>query len=475
MSDSEYESEYEDEGDDDEAAAPPALAQPLVRLQSTPASWELSPNAVCLSLDLRTCQLQQFPALTEGKGALAAEPALAPDDEAAKLPEALRGDDDELIDHDIEKDGVGGLVHLVASSNHASRLDSRSFAGVPDLRALDVSLNHIATVEIEPKAMRRLRTLVLANNKLRSLEALAPLSRLLHLDVSLNELESLAGVEALTRLVALAASGNRLRALPDALHLDALGSLKVLDLQHNLLEGAEALASLSALTTLKLSHNRLVAFAPLLEALSGLRIQQLTLYGNALTSAPTYPDALLLQQPWLETLDFVQLPPARLAEGGASRASLSEAVGSVVASALSQHAAQRAKMRAQHEALVEALKRQQEAATYALQEYMAVTSKGEKIFQDMVASTKAAREKSGGGVSGGGMGAVERLLQARQELLLNERVCHTAYDEKVAEARAEMRASRGPSSPSLRRSGSSPSKGSRRSKVMLAAAFGKAK
>ena len=152
-------------------------------------------------------------------------------------------------------------------------------------------------------------------------------------------------------------------------------------------------------------------------------------------------------QPWLETLDFVQLPPARIAEGGASRASLSDAVGSVVASALSQHAAQRAKMRAKHEALVEALRRQQEAATYALQEYMAVTSKAEKIFQDKVAETRAAREK---GVGVGGMGAVERLLQARQELLSNEKVCHTVYDEKASEARAETSASQRALSPTLR-------------------------
>ena len=348
---------------------------------------------VCLSLDLRTCQLQAIPALVDGRGALNNEdPPVSV--EEARLPEALAGvDGDDLVDHDLEVDGDGLLVHLMAGSNHLARLDSASFDGVPELRSLDASLNHIVAVDWNGPPPKRLRTLVLANNQLKSLESLAPLGRSLrHLDVSLNDLESLAGIEALPKLVALAASGNRLKQLPP---LDALGDLKVLDLQHNSLDSADALAPLAALTTLKLSHNRLVAFPPLLDALGGLRLQHLTLYGNALTSAANYPDALLLQQPWLETLDFVQLPPARIAEGGASRASLSDAVGSVVASALSQHAAQRAKMRAKHEALVEALRRQQEAATYALQEYMAVTSKAEKIFQDKVAETRAAREKVG--------------------------------------------------------------------------------
>ena len=444
MSDSEYESEYDDDDDSKEEEAP-AIAQPLLRLPSTPTSWELKRTSICLSLDLRTCQLQAIPALVDGRGALNNEdPPVSV--EEARLPEALAGvDGDDLVDHDLEVDGDGLLVHLMAGSNHLARLDSASFDGVPELRSLDASLNHIVAVDWNGPPPKRLRTLVLANNQLKSLESLAPLGRSLrHLDVSLNDLESLAGIEALPKLVALAASGNRLKQLPP---LDALGDLKVLDLQHNSLDSADALAPLAALTTLKLSHNRLVAFPPLLDALGGLRLQHLTLYGNALTSAANYPDALLLQQPWLETLDFVQLPPARIAEGGASRASLSDAVGSVVASALSQHAAQRAKMRAKHEALVEALRRQQEAATYALQEYMAVTSKAEKIFQDKVAETRTAREK---GVGVGGMGAVERLLQARQELLSNEKVCHTVYDEKASEARAETSASQRALSPTLR-------------------------
>ena len=40
MSDSEYESEYDDDDDDSKEEAP-AIAQPLLRLPSTPTSWEL--------------------------------------------------------------------------------------------------------------------------------------------------------------------------------------------------------------------------------------------------------------------------------------------------------------------------------------------------------------------------------------------------------------------------------------------------
>ena len=46
------------------------------------------------------------------------------------------------------------------------------------------------------------------------------------------------------------------------------------------------------------------------------------------------------------------------------------------------------------------------------------------------------------------MGAVERLLQARQELL-SKKVCHTVYDEKASEARRDVRES-ARASPTLR-------------------------
>ena len=50
---------------------------------------------------------------------------------------------------------------------------------------------------LRPRPPKRLRTLVLANNQLKSLESLAPLGRSLrHLDVSLNDLDGL--TEAMT-------------------------------------------------------------------------------------------------------------------------------------------------------------------------------------------------------------------------------------------------------------------------------------
>ena len=343
----------------------------MLRLPSTPTSWELKRSSICLSLDLRTCQLQAIPALVDGRGALNNDdPPVSV--EEARLPEALAGvDGDDLVDHDLEVDGDGLLVLLMAGSTHLARLDSASFDGVPELRSLDASLNHIVAIDWNGPPPKRLRTLVLANNQLKILESLAPLGRSLrHLDVSLGDLESLAGIEALPKLVALAASGNRLKQLPP---LDALGDLKVLDLQHNALDSADALAPLAALTTLKLSHSRLVAFPPLLDALGGLRLQHLTLYGNALTSTATTPTRCCCSSRGSRRWTSSSCRP-RGSPRAARRASLSDAVGSVVASR-SRSTRRSAQMRAKHEALVEALRRQQEAATCALQEYMAVTSR----------------------------------------------------------------------------------------------------
>lgn len=79
-------------------------------------------------------------------------------------------------------------------------------------------------------------------------------------------------------------------------------------------------------------------------------------------------------------------------------------------------------------------------AKAAEEDYKEVTSKAVRLFHEKVA--EATRNDARAGLSStGGMGAVERILQARQAMLGSEVVSVGRYNERVRESGKEIKRS----------------------------------
>ena len=110
----------------------------------------------------------------------------------------------------------------------------------------------------------------------------------------------------------------------------------------------------------------------------------------------------------------------------------------IVNAALAQHAAQVAKQQAAHRQLLTLLAAQMEVAKAAEEDYKEVTAKAVRLFHQKVA--EATRNDARAGLSStGGMGAVERILQARQQLLGSEAVSVGRYSARVRESGREIK------------------------------------
>ena len=329
-----------------------------------------------------------------------------------------------------EQPGVRACASLSLQRNHLRDVPSNAFERLPFLCVLDLSVNHLAQLQLRPSTVRRLTTLSLRNNQLETLGPLCELGhRLKHLDIAANHLRTLDGIGSLPGLRVLVANGNSIKGELPA-DLGKLTGLVLCDLEHNMLacNGFGPLRKLRSLSTLRLAHNELAAASlpRLAYALGRLSLRRLTLYGNPLQFDPSFPDALTRVQPTLYELDHVRL--GGVIGGGNSRHSVAEAVDAIANSALAQHAVLLERHRAAHDALLETLKRQQAAAKSALLEYRAITSKAEDHFR---AALDQAKRTDPSKKAGGANAVVDRMLRVRQQLLTSERVSLGRYREAV--------------------------------------------
>ncbi len=458
---------------------------------SIPPDWLINFSASQLTLD--TLNISKVPALADNVGRL--QPSAVAGDEAYVHPQDLMLDDidreaamqvaerirsersasealakahalmqgaappageagGEADDNDDDDDAVAAAaaatsisgtpcVSVRLANNHISRIDAHAFKQLPQLRALDLSTNHVERLSLSRESTPRLMSLSLRNNRVSQLSALASAGLggvLRFLDVSLNRLGSLSGVGQLLRLRVLVASGNQINGeLPRELR--TLRRLVVLDLSHNQLDGQmmQPLGGLVSLSTLRLAHNQLPARAlPTLSmALGGLTLRRLELFSNPLALDPSFPEVLTRVQPALCELDHVRLPVGLLGGGVTSRRSVGEAIDSIAKSALAQHTVLLERQKAAHEEFLAVLRQQLDASIRALDEYKAVTTKAEQTFSIAVGEAKRARAE--GTDSGGALAAVDAILGLRQALLTSEHISQERYRTALSAAANEVR------------------------------------
>lgn len=194
------------------------------------------------------------------------------------------------------------LKTLILKKNKLS--DVEYVLRIGALRILDISDNEFVTTEWLPRAAfaADLVALVVCGNKLVTLEGLACLRRIRTLVISDNEIEDISAVAQLTSLTKLSASNNCIRLLPDAML--NLHNLRELRLAHNrlaVLPSKERLAGLLSLKIFDVGHNRMESVEQL-SACSGTLIQ-LNVAGNPACKAENFSDYLQTLCPKLEIID----------------------------------------------------------------------------------------------------------------------------------------------------------------------------
>jgi len=147
---------------------------------------------------------------------------------------------------------------LVGSRLRHADLRNNAIAGAVSLPPSDGGAN---SRPMGVAAHGHLETLLVDDNKLRSLRGLASLPHLTQLSAASNQLLDTAGAEPLRRLTSLDLSRNSLAACDE---LGAMVSLRALHLAHNQIRDVPDLSALADLATLDVSHNAL----PSLEALA---------------------------------------------------------------------------------------------------------------------------------------------------------------------------------------------------------------
>ncbi|XP_029907273.1 nischarin isoform X3 [Myripristis murdjan] len=124
------------------------------------------------------------------------------------------------------------------------------------LTTLDLSRNHISTIDSSVRVIPQVEFLDLSHNQLTSVENLQYLYNLVHVDLSYNGLKVLEAAHTrLGNIKTLSLAGNQLERLAG---LSKLYSLVNLDLSHNLLaqlEEIRSIGSLPCLEKLSLSNN----------------------------------------------------------------------------------------------------------------------------------------------------------------------------------------------------------------------------
>ncbi|PAA62203.1 hypothetical protein BOX15_Mlig019129g2, partial [Macrostomum lignano] len=158
-----------------------------------------------------------------------------------------------------------------------------------DLSSLQLQYNQIAKIGSGLAPLKKLNSLKLNNNELRTMEVkeLAPMSQLTFLDVSFNQLKDISAVVCLPHLEELRADNNLLESLPD---FSRCRKLRDLHASHNLLSSLASLRTAPNLEELDLSHNRLAELPAPLD-LKLQRLTSLSLSDNRLAEFGWLPNA----------------------------------------------------------------------------------------------------------------------------------------------------------------------------------------
>ncbi|KAM6979758.1 nischarin [Aplochiton taeniatus] len=140
-----------------------------------------------------------------------------------------------------------------------------------NLTTLDMSHNHITSIDQSVKLIPKVEFLDLSHNELSSVDNLQHLYSLVHVDLSFNQLSSLEGAH--TRL----------------------GNIKTLNLAGNQLDSLSGLTRLYSLVNLDLSHNKLAQLEEIRHIGALPCLEKLTLTGNPMCIIPDYRTKVLAQ------------------------------------------------------------------------------------------------------------------------------------------------------------------------------------
>ncbi|KAG8458850.1 hypothetical protein KFE25_005277 [Diacronema lutheri] len=175
------------------------------------------------------------------------------------------------------------------------------FYALPQLRALDLSLNHLASLDVAGPPIPGLRKLQLCTNCLTHIDGIGRCNRLVELDLSYNAIVRLSGLDALQQLEVLSVEGNQLASLDP---LGRLPRLQACSAHHNSgLRSLDGVVGAGALARLDVSCCELQSLHEVAHACAALpALLHLCLHDNDLAPSEYVP-ALLAQLPALLSID----------------------------------------------------------------------------------------------------------------------------------------------------------------------------
>ncbi|UKS28115.1 leucine-rich repeat domain-containing protein [Paenibacillus sp. HWE-109] len=158
---------------------------------------------------------------------------------------------------DITDDDMEGLTDLDASNRGIKDISGIEYA--IHLKTLILNNNQIASMDAFSKLVD-LKSLWLMNNHITWLSDVSALSHLEHLYLANNQIDSLAGLEPLLQLKELNVAGNQIHELSP---LTALNKLESLNVEDNKITDISGMESLGKLQWLSLAYNPVTHLSPI--------------------------------------------------------------------------------------------------------------------------------------------------------------------------------------------------------------------
>lgn len=195
-------------------------------------------------------------------------------------------------------------VHVDASVNSITKI--KNIAHFTNLRALNLSNNHISIIGDALSTLVQLRELNLSNNAIVRLEGITTCKKLSVVNLHGNKIPKMENLRGLASLTSLDLAGNEIMRVES---LVGLPDLTHLDLSRNSIVNAEELAFCPSLTTVFIGQNNVDNLVEIGRSLVGLvKLTELKMAGNPVCDLRDYR-LRVLENTSIRMLDDVEIKP----------------------------------------------------------------------------------------------------------------------------------------------------------------------
>ncbi|KAI9269781.1 hypothetical protein BY458DRAFT_547107 [Sporodiniella umbellata] len=215
---------------------------------------------------------------------------------------------DNKLENETSTTGLNDVKDLILLN--LSKNNFKDFTGFQHFTSLNVlNVSHNALVHMSPhlRKLKKLKALILNNNKLLEIENVETLLDLNTLVISHNQLDVVPEFSSLLKLTKLSAAHNKLTTVPDLSHNAAIKEVRLND---NQITGIpESFRKCSAIEILDFGNNQISDWKAVASLGSLTKLNNLNLKGNPIVSKKDYFEKILDLVPSLRILDGERFDP----------------------------------------------------------------------------------------------------------------------------------------------------------------------